>query len=495
MNDGYVGGVLDTAQDGVKYWINMTLYHVSNSSDESCPAQYMKVKAPCALLNGDGDASFPTPAAPVVRHRCSDGSHLQNLPPLDHLVVRPGNKDKWMVYFGGDAGDLSLGGCKLVMIIPKKTGTEEERRCIAWDLSEAHPRTLGDVRRSVAKGARHMSIEKTNDSLEYVIKAKMYVSELTYRRSVPESDLARDWIKTPRPNCKRVTAQYYRNHLVVEAMEGLDASLKRWDKEIGAWLVDSASSAQTVASSSNMPHATCLMPPLTAQKRKSSSMQTDAADSGVVFTPHGNASVGHDRTDLGHFRLPSCGFPPVNPSEFVINGPSDDELLSSSTSATAPLEVIASVIRLNCDVLHDHELRPLTEQDITIPFQFHHDEARPLKRGNFEDFEVDDALSEGVMEEEEGAMGEEERHLLAMMENEPPPTGPVFKNCDVWSSGVAIERSRATIMMKTNVRKSTLRSLNSCGFSGAFDARSPSYCPDGATWRSRKKMRKATTIG
>ena len=156
--------------------------------------------------------------------------------------------------------------------------------------------------------------------------------------------------------------------MVVDALEGLDASLKKWDKGIGAWVIDSASS--TAASSSSMPHATKLMHPLMAQKRKleevaprsrigqSSSMQTDAADSGVVFTPRGNASVGHDRTDLGHSRLPSCGFPPVNPSAFVINGPSDDELLSSFTSATAPLEVIASVLPIiaMCYMIMNSEL-------------------------------------------------------------------------------------------------------------------------------------------
>ena len=103
-----------------------------------------------------------------------------------------------------------------------------------------------------------------------------------------------------------------------------------------------------------------------------------------------------------------------------------------------------------------------------MPFQSHLDEARPLKRGIFEDFEIDDALSEGVMEEEEdrgvgsgvaiesddddthgsdeeGAMGEEERHVSAMIENDGhddhdrEPTGRVFANRDVWGSGVAIE--------------------------------------------------------
>ena len=363
MSDGYVGGAV--VKNLVKYWINMTLYHVP-SSGSSCQAQYMKVKAPCAQLNGDGDASFPTRILWKGGLRCSDGAHLQNLPPIHNMVVRHRGPE-WYLCFGGDAADLSSSG-KLTMKIPKKTGTEDERRCIAWDLSEADPKTNGDMRRSVAKGAREMSIAKTNEPLEYVIKAEMYVSERTYRCSVPESDIAQDWLKSLKSNRTRNVACYYRNHMVVDALEGLDASLKKWDKEIGAWVIDSASS--TAASSSNMPHATKLMHPLMAQKRKleevaprsrigqSPSMQTDAADSGVVFTPRGNASVGHDRTDLGHSRLPSCGFPPVNPSAFVINGPSDDELLSSFTSATAPLEVIASVLPIiaMCYMIMNSEL-------------------------------------------------------------------------------------------------------------------------------------------
>ena len=363
MSDGYVGGAV--VENHVRYWINMTLYHVP-SSGSSCQAQYMKVKAPCAQLNGDGDASFPTPILWKGGLRCSDGAHLQNLPPIHNMVVRHRGQE-WHLCFGGDAADLSSSG-KLTMKIPKKTGTEDERRCIAWDLSEADPKTNGDMRRGVAKGAREMSISSTNEPLEYVIKAEMYVSERTYRCSVPESDIAQDWLKISSCNRTRNIARYYRAHMVVDALEGLDASLKKWDKEIGAWVIDSASS--TAASSSNMPHATKLMHPLMAQKRKleevaprsrigqSSSMQTDAADSGVVFTPHGNASVGHDRTDLGHSRLPSCGFPPVNPSAFVINGPSDDELLSSFTSATAPLEVIASVLPIiaMCYMIMNSEL-------------------------------------------------------------------------------------------------------------------------------------------